>query len=188
MLAISYQNFSSIEPSDQDSLNTLKIIDEMNRFQKGNKEPPALLAPPAGGHDLKSVSNDWAQRQTSLWLNGYDKKLESALTAKLNSWTESLLSSKEDAAESPTAQDTAGSPGELQKPDLGDSHKMRPSLRFARLNSLKYDLGENSSLDLTADPGNTRFNYTQALTQRTRFGLEHKTAGRQTQMFLKYDW
>jgi len=187
MLAISYQNFSSIEPSEQDSLNTLKIIDEMNHFQKGTTENPAL-AVPAGGHDLKSVSNDWAQRQTSLWLNGYDKKLESALTAKLNSWTESLLNSKEDAAESPTAQETAEAPGELQKPALGDSHKVRPSLRFARLNSLKYDLGGSSSLDLTADPGNTRFNYTQALSQRTRFGLEHKTAGRQTQMFLKYDW
>lgn len=187
MLIISYQNFSSVESSEWDSTNTLKIIDEMSKFEKKDPGPANTLASPENGSDLKSVSSDWVQRQSRILLNGYDKKLETAMNDKLNSWVLGLKS-EERASESPDASSPAEEPSSVENADSSAAPKSRFGLRFARLNSLKYDFGENSWLDLTADPGNTRLNFSQAFNPRTRWGLEHRTANGQTHMILKYEW
>lgn len=185
---ISYQNFTSVNSEEWDSTNTLKIIQEMNQFESKEKPLPGALATPQGGSDLKSVSNDWMQRQGSLILNGYDKKLEAAMNEKLNSWVDSLRDPSE-PEDSPAATANSANQSYISG-DSGSSKgpaKRRQNLRFARVNSLKYEFGD-ACLDMTADPGNTRFNYSQSLFVRTRLGVEHKTADNQTQMFLKYEW
>ncbi|WP_413289964.1 hypothetical protein [Bdellovibrio sp. HCB337] len=184
MLVISYQNFTSVNSSEWDSANTLKIIHEMQDFQKGETTPTSALATPTGGGDLQSVGTSWAQRQGSLLLNGYDKKLESAVNDKLNSWVQEL--SSDDVSED--LQTSSAEKSDKAENTSTTSKKSKQNLRFARVNSLKYDLGTNSCLDMTADPGNTRFNFSQTLTQRAKVGVEHRTADSQTQMFLKYEW
>lgn len=181
MLVISYQNFSSVNSTEWDSANALKIIHEMQDF-KENKAATLPLANPESGNNLQSISQDWAQRQGSLLLNGYDKKLESAMNDKLNSWVQEL-SEKEDSEDLQNNRDNREASEKNSAPK-----KSKQTLRFSRVNSLKYDLGSNSCLDLTADPGSTRLNYSQALSRNARVGVEHRTANSQTQMFLKYEW
>lgn len=179
MLLAAYQNFSSVSPGDWDSSSSLKIINEMNEFRSDEKRPEKLAAPQSGS-DLRSVSNDWMQRQGSILLNGYDKELESAMNEKLNSWFQDPESSAEQTSEA-NAGDQANY---LTSP----SQKNKQNLRFARINSLKYDFDEKLCLNLTADPGNTRLDLSQTFNSRTRIGVEHRTANSQTQMFLKYEW
>lgn len=190
MLFISYQNFSSVSPSEWDSTSSLKIINEMNAFHSIDKGLPETFAAPQGGSDLESVRNDWMQRQGTILLNGYDKKLEKALNEKLNSWV-SEITRKEAAEENASASGTAGAPGSSENQSQAQnssSPKIKQNLRIMRINSLKYDLGENTCMNLTADPGNTRVDLSQTLSRNTKFGVEHRTADSKTQMFLKYEW
>lgn len=190
MLFISYQNFSSVSSGEWDSTTSLKIINEMNAFRAGDKVPETL-ATPQSGSDLQSVKNDWMQRQGHILLNGYDKKLEKAMNDKLNSWVKEITA-KEEPAENASAQPaggespTAGQNAEAKASE--DPHKLKQNLRFTRVNSLKYDIGDMTSVNLTADPGNTHVDVSQTLSPNAKFGLEHRTANSQTQMFLKYEW
>jgi hypothetical protein len=184
MLVISFQNFSSVGPSEWDSANTLKIMKEMSEFEKNNPDK-SVLATPQGGNDFRSVSNDWMQRQGSILLNGYDKKLEAALNDKLNAWVQEITRKDPMNEESPAnGGGSAAANGGASEP----RKKTKQNLRFARVNSLKYDLGEASCFNLTADPGDTHLDYSQALSSNTRLGLEHRTSDNKTQMFLKYEW
>lgn len=160
----------------------------MKAFQENDKQPEVLAAPQAGS-DFQSVRNDWMQRQGSLLLNGYDKKLEVAMNEKLNSWVREITKkdvSEEDSGSTP--QDGSSSEKRSEAQEASPSQKAKPSLRFSQVNSLNYDLSENTCMNLTADPSNTRLNLSQALTPHTKFGVEHRTANSQTQMFLKYEW
>jgi hypothetical protein len=183
MLMISYQNFSNVDSSEWDSTTTLKIVKEMNEFEKNNTSKP-VLATPAGGSDLKSVSDNWVQRQGAIILNGYDKKLEHAMNDKLNEWVQDITRKDPMSEESAVAKGEGGNPS--QSPE--EERKRKQNLRFARINSLKYDLGETTCVDLTADPGNTHLNYSQALSSNSKMGLEHRMSDNQTQMFFKYEW
>lgn len=189
MLFISYQNFSSVSPSAWDSTSSLKIINEMNAFQSGDKVPETL-ATPQGGSDFESVRNDWMQRQGSILLNGYDKKLEAAMNDKLNNWVHEITRKDPETGDEATVA-ADGSAGASENPAAAQSseqRKIKQNLRFSRINSLKYDLGENTCMNLTADPGNTRVDLSQTLSRNTKLGFEHRTADSKTQMFLKYEW
>lgn len=186
MLIISYQNFSGVQESDWDSAVTLKIMQEMKDFEKKDQGAVTPLATPQSGSDLKSVSNDWVERQGSLILNGYDKKIEAKVNDKLNTWVRLLSPKKND--EEPPPPNTGANSKESPKTQESPTRENKQNLRFSRVNSLKYDLGTNSCLDLTADPGNTRFNFSQALTSNTKLGLEHRTLDNKTQMTFKYEW
>lgn len=181
MLLIGYQNFTSIDSEQWDSARSIEIINEMNAFREADLNKKAPLAEPQSGSDLQSITNDWAQRQGQILLNGYDKKLEASLNETLNSWVEDL-SSDEDS------EKTASTSAPSTNKDSESSHKSKQNLRFASLNTLKYDFSTNTCLDLTADPGNTRLNLSRSLNQNAKFGIEHRTANSQTQMFLKYDY
>jgi hypothetical protein len=188
LLFISYQNFSSVNSKDWDSASSLKIINEMNAFESSDKQAEAL-ATPQNGDDLQSIGNDWMQRQGSIILNGFDKKIEYAMNEKLNSWAHEIT--RKDPPEEPIADgstEVKSSKESLTRSQATDSQKIKQNLRFSRINSLKYDLGEKTCMDLTADPGNTRFNLSQSLTSRAKVGVEHRTADNQTKMFLKYEW
>jgi len=192
MLLISYQNFSSVRPNAWDSTSSLEIIQEMNAFQAGDKVSETL-ATPQGGSDFESVRNDWMQRQGTILLNGYDKKIETALNNKLNSWVDQITSNDseiENPSEASTEQIATGgnSVENTSGAKSSESPKLRQNIRFSRINSLKYDLGESTSMNLTADPGNTRVNLSQSLSHNAKFGVEHRTADSKTQMFLKYEW
>lgn len=158
----------------------------MQDFEKNDTRPQETFATPTNGSDLQSVGSNWAQRQSSLLLNGYDKKLESQVNDKLNSWVREIT--KEEAREESTVSSTEKSTNNQAEAAASSPKRPKQNLRFARVNSLKYDLGANSCLDMTADPGNTRFNYSQSLTTKAKVGVEHRTADSQTQMFLKYEW
>lgn len=185
MLFISYQNFSSVNPDAWDSTSSLKIINEMNAFHAGDKLP-AAIATPQGGSDFKSVSNDWMQRQGSIILNGYDKRLEAAMNSTLNSWVQEII--QKDAEEMHSSEATTVGENSPETSDGSAAAKSKQNLRFSRVNSLKYDLGENTCMNLTADPGNTRLDLSQTLSRNAKFGVEHRTADSKTQMFLKYEW
>ncbi|MGZ3745823.1 MAG: hypothetical protein ACXWRE_00720 [Pseudobdellovibrionaceae bacterium] len=175
VLLISYQNFSKLNSKDWDSLNSVEIIHEMQSFEQTDHQiykTSEALAVPQSGNNLQSVRSDWMQRQASVILNGYDKKLEAALNEKLNSWV---------YGSAPTT-DAA------QKTEVQETKKTQRNLRFSRINSLNYDLGEKTCMNLTADPGNTRFNLSETLTLKAKIGIEHRTADSQTQLFLKYEW
>lgn len=187
MLFISYQNFSSVSPSDWDSTSSLKIINEMNAFQAVDKVPESL-ATPQGGKDFESVRNDWMQRQGSILLNGYDKKLEAAMNDKLNSWVHDITRKDPETGELTTVTEGGSTPANASPVQSSEQHKLKQNLRFTRVNALKYDLGENTCMNLTADPGNTRFDLSQTLSRNTKLGVEHRTADSKTQMFLKYEW
>lgn len=187
MLFISYQNFSSVSPSDWDSTSSLKIINEMNAFQAHDKVPETL-ATPQGGSDFESVRNDWMQRQGSILLNGYDKKLERAMNDKLNSWVQDITHKDDAENEAPSPGQSPAANSSQPTQASSESHKTRQNLRFMRVNSLKYELGENTCMNFTADPGNTRVDLSQTLSHNTKFGVEHRTADSKTQMFLKYEW
>ncbi|MBC7370957.1 MAG: hypothetical protein H7326_05290, partial [Bdellovibrionaceae bacterium] len=176
MLMISYQNFSNVSSNEWDSADTLKIMNEMSEFEKNNPSKP-VIATPQGGSDLKSVSNDWMERQGSILLNGYDKRLESAMNEKLNSWVQDIST---DA--SAASADAVATSEPVPEPGADTSRKTKNNFRFARLNALKYDIGESTCLDLTADPGNTRLNYSQTLSSNTKLGVEHRTSDNKTQM------
>lgn len=160
----------------------------MNAFQSKDRLPETF-ATPQGGSDFESVRNDWMQRQGSILLNGYDKKLEAAVNDKLNSWVHEITSkdaAPEDAS-APTGQATNASENSSQT-QASESRKIKQSFHISRINALKYNLGENTCMNLVADPGNTRFDLSQTLTRNTKFGVEHRTADSKTQMFLKYEW
>jgi hypothetical protein len=180
MLLISYQNFSSINSKEWDATSSLKIINEMNNFESSGKHAETLAIPQSGSN-LQSISNDWMQRQGSILLNGYDKELESAMNEKLNSWVYKITRTE-------TAEETMPNESTEVKSKSAESKKMNQKLRFSRINSLKYDLDEKICMDLTANPGDTRFNLSQSLSDKAKVGIEHRTAGSQTQMFLKYEW
>ncbi|MBK9324084.1 MAG: hypothetical protein IPM97_14255 [Bdellovibrionaceae bacterium] len=188
MLIISYQNFSNVSPTDWDKSQALNVIKEMNEFEKNNPEGPKTLATPQSGNDLESVSNDWLQRQGSLLLNGYDKKLEAKLNDKLNSWVENLTA--KDQTEKDIINGAQEQSGVSQKDSKisQPNSKQKQNLRFSRVNSLNYDLGTNSCLNLTANPGNTHLNFSQILSSNTKLGLEHHTSNNKTQMIFKYEW
>lgn len=186
LLAISYQNFSSVSPSDWDSTSSLKIINEMNAFHANDKQPSAI-ATPQGGSDFRSIRDDWMQRQGTIILNGYDKRLEAAMNSTLNSWVQGIT--KKDPEEvNGSGASTLGENSSEENSDGSPPSKSKQNLRFARVNSLKYDLSENTCMNLTADPGNTRFDLSQTLSRNAKFGVEHRTADSKTQMFLKYEW
>jgi len=183
MLIISYQNFSSVNPTAWDNSHALKIMKEMNEFEKNNSDKKPTLATPQSGEDLKSVGNDWLQRQGSLLLNGYDKKLEAAMNAKLNSWFQD--DSRNPAPQNNFQSADTTSDSSAEKPQQKGA---KQSLRFSRVNSLKYEIGTNSCFDLTADPGNAHLNFSQILSSNTKLGLEHRTSDNKTQMMFKYEW
>lgn len=192
-LVISYQNFSSVESDRWDSAQTLKIINEMQTFDKNNPSP-TTLATPSGGSDFESVRDNWMQKQSTLLLNGADKRLEKAMNDKLNSYLEDIKSMAA-SAPPPTSEvsytetsDKSASPAGTQNTSEPEKKKMRQNLRFSRVNALKYEFGESSCVDFVADPGNTRFNYSQTLNLSTKMGLEHRSADNLTQMFLRYEW
>jgi hypothetical protein len=187
MLLISYQNFSSVSPGEWDSERTQKIIKEMNEFNKNNPNQPAL-AVPQSGTDFKSVSSDWMDRQGHIFLNGYDKKLEDSMNEKLNSWVHEITKKdpmNEPNSSQPNAKADAG-PGPSTTDENG--HKIKQNFRFARINSLKYDVGEASSFNLTADPGNAHLDFSQTISSNSKLGLEHRSSDNQTQMIFKYEW
>lgn len=157
----------------------------MNQFQRNDRPAPDTFATPQGGSDLKSVSNSWVQRQSSILLNGYDKKLENAVNDKLNSWVQ-LLSDDTDK-EAPKISEKTGSSSASGNALTGPA-KRKQNLRFTRVNSLDYRFGEDSNFNVTADPGNTSLNYSQSFFLNTKLGFEHKTADNKTQMILKYEW
>jgi hypothetical protein len=53
---------------------------------------------------------------------------------------------------------------------------------------IKYEVGNDASFNLIANPGETLLNYSQVYNAQTRVGIEHATSKNQTQMFLRYDW
>lgn len=158
----------------------------MSEFEKNNSTK-SVLATPQGGNDLKSVTSDWMERQGRIILNGYDKQVEQTMNDTLNSWVQDL--SSEDpindrnhvgevaTSESVSAAETEETP-----------RKTKHNLRFSRVNALKYDLGDSTCVDLVADPGNTRLNYSQTLSSNTKFGFEHRTSDNKTQMLFNYEW
>jgi hypothetical protein len=185
MLLISYQNFTPVDYNEFDSAETLKIMQDMRNFEQGEGSSNSLAAP-TGGSDLESVTSNWAERQGTVLLNGYDKKVEAAMNEKLNAWVQDL--SAKDPAEEQQLSTEKNDNQEAVNFSTPEEKKRKQNLRFARINSLKYEIGESTSFNVTADPGNTRLNYSQAVNQKTKVGVEHKTSDRQTQMFLRYDW
>jgi len=189
LLFIGYQNFSSLNPNEWDSTNTLKIMHDMDQFNK-NDHQAASLATPQSGSDFQSVRNDWVQRQGSIILNGYDKKLESMMNDKLNSWVHEITkkdSSEEGSTTGVSASGPASSANSSQ-PATSETKKSKQSLKFTRINSLKYELDEKSCFNFTADPGNAHLDYSQALSLNSKLGLEHRTSDNKTQMFWRYEW
>jgi hypothetical protein len=189
MLIISYQNFSSVSPQEWDSTSTLKVLNEMNEFSRHDPQQKAALATPQSGRDLKSVSNDWMQRQGSIILNGYDKKLESAMNDKLNSWVQEIT--RKDTEDEAPKDPKTSAVNDKNSSNAGSSpstKKTKQNIRFSRVNSLKYEVGDASSFGFTADPGNTHLDFNQSLSSNTKMGVEHRTNDNQTQMFFKYEW
>ena len=189
VLLISYQNFSNVPTNEWDSADTLKIMNEMSEFEKANPNRP-ILATPQGGSDLKSVSNDWMERQGSILLNGYDKRMEAALNDTLNSWVQNI--SAKDSPSEPKRNDASGTVA-LSEPvpatqTAEASPRTKQNFHFSRVNALKYDLGESTCLNLVADPGNARLNYSQTISSNTKLGVEHRTSDNKTQMLFKYEW
>lgn len=179
MLLIGYQNFSTVDPKGWDSTRSLEIIQEMNTFNEKDLHQKPNLAQPQSGADFNSVRNDWVQRQSQILLNGLDKEIENSLNNTLNSWIENLNSEKN------TTQSSSEQPTDSSSQAVA---KNKQNLRFASINALKYDLSTNSSLDFIATPGDSRLNYSQSFRKNTKFGIEHRAANSQTQMFLKYEY
>jgi hypothetical protein len=187
MLLIGYQNFSTPTTKEWDSQTSLKIIQEMQQFEKTDPGVPTELAVPQSGSDFESVRNNWAERQSKLLLNGYDKKFEDAVNDTLNSYIQKLTQ-REPADESPHNSETADKESTAAASGEKPAPKKPIALKFPRPNMIKYEVSSNSSFNVIADPGNTRVNYSQAYNDHTRIGIEHKTSSQQTQMFLNYDW
>jgi hypothetical protein len=213
LLILSYQNFSDVAPSEWDGQTALKVIHEMQDFERTDPGLRPELAVPEGGHDFESVRNNWAERQSKILLNGFDKRVEDAVNDRLNSYLRALTS-RDAASESstpkaeplhatrtmaaidPTAGEPAASgiPENLARPVntnasiAAETPRPRNALKFPRPNAIRYEFTPEARLDLIANPGDTRLNYSQAYNERTKVGVEHSTSGQQTQMYLRYEW
>jgi hypothetical protein len=100
------------------------------------------------------------------------------------------------AAVDPTASETpaSGIPESLARPananpgNAAEPSRARNVLKFPRPNAIRYEFSPEARLDLIANPGDTRLNYSQAYNERTKVGVEHSTSSQQTQMYLRYEW
>lgn len=195
MLLIGYQNFSVPTSAEWDSQHALKVIQEMQEFQKNDPGLPQELAVPQGGSDFESVRNNWAERQSKLLLNGFDKKVENIVNDKINAFVQSFIQREpaEDTAPVEGSVDMASvspksTPTDLTKSIVASEEKPRHILKFPRPNMIKYEVGSDASVNVIANPGETLVNYSQAYNARTHMGIEHATSKGQTQMFFRYDW
>lgn len=150
------------------------MIAEMERMRA--LERPEIL-PPEGGHDLNSVAADWAQRQGHLWLNGADQRLVASLNERLHSWLGG--DSKEDGKAAPPT--TGAATGDKKSSWQNDLH-------FTRVNSVRYDMEENTRLTLHLEGDGGHIDYVRDLGKNARLNLEHQAANNQTRLSLRYEW
>lgn len=196
---VGYENFTCVDTEEAPD-QTTQILKEMNDFQAKDKVPTAL-AVPQSGHDFQSVRDDWTNRQSQLLLNGADQRLLDNINNHISSYVSENFSSKKDgdttanpsaAPANPSADGNAAAPAttDPNAATAQNSPQQQPKspLKFTRINDVKYEFGKDTALDFIADPGNTRLNFSQAFTQNTKFGVEHRTSDGTTQMFFKYQW
>lgn len=172
VLFVCYQNFSPLSEEDR---RTLQTIQEMRELQVLADSDTSKLAVPRKGRDLASVGSNWAEQQSSLWLDGADQRFLDSVNDRIEGWFRSDETPTEKAEESTQAENEETS-NEPQK------------FRFARINSMEYKWDQSSLLTCSLEGSGAHIDYSKSFSRNAHLGIVHKSAENQTQVLLKYNW
>ena len=206
LLIFFYQNFSTVGPDLKKRLSkeqlfpgynlkaadrdlrqngdrTQHLLSEMHHYHPHQR---VLVVAPEGGHDLKSIGEEWMRDQGSHLIEGADQKIVDQINEQLNSQLKDWTQPKKQSA----GRGPASVPNDKDAAQAAADEASEPiPLRFTRVDQVAYAIDKDSEFKWTAGTsGAGSVDYSQKLNTNTSIGFEHQSGNQQTNVQLKMDW
>lgn len=149
---------------------------------KPRDEDESVIAVPQSGHDLESIGQDWAARQTNAITGGAEQKILQKMNKKMSSWI------GDDDTQETEANNSARKPASAKADGTNRTDARQRTFYFSRVNKMDMDLALDTHLSCQYLGSSVQWDLSRNVVGDVDLNLRHDSKDATNSIHLKYNW